>query len=258
MVSIIGTLFKYKEKESPDELGLFPERVHVDAFPERRYLWTSRFLVIITCLSICFNMMIACVLYILLPQQHVEPRLFRINKEFSSLEQMQKSERYYYASDLIAEQYIRDYIILRYTVTEDYGELMDRWSKNSILYWYSSSAIWTEFQEKDVKSVQRQFKNIGLQRYVEVDWTRRLSRSMWMVQFKTYDITTDNPRPKVDIWRASMRIGYATNLQYKRPEDRILNPYGFIVFSFTLSYQGDANFGQDEVPSNIKYNLMMY
>ena len=31
MVSIIGTLFKYKEKESPDELGLFPERVHVDA-----------------------------------------------------------------------------------------------------------------------------------------------------------------------------------------------------------------------------------
>ena len=79
MVSILGTLFKYKEKESPDILGYFPERVHVDAFPERRYLWTSRFLVIATCLSICLNMALASVIFSLLPEQHVEPRLFRIN-----------------------------------------------------------------------------------------------------------------------------------------------------------------------------------
>lgn len=258
MVSILGTLFKYKEKESPDELGLFPERVHVDAFPERRYLWTSRFLVIVTCLSICLNMVIASVLYLLLPQQHVTPRLFRINNDFSSLEQMQKSERNYFAADLIAEQYIRDYVILRYTVTEDYGELMDRWSNNSILYWYSSASVWEQFQSKDAKSVLAQFKTLGLQRYIEIDWTRHITRTMWMVQFKTYDITHDNPRPKVDMWRAIMRIGYSTNLRYKRPEDRILNPFGFIVFSYTLSYQGDANLGIDEVPSNLKYNMMMF
>lgn len=258
MVSILGTLFKYKEKESPDVLGYFPERVHVDAFPERRYLWTSRFLVIVTCLSICFNMILSCIIFLLLPEQHVEPRLFRINNDTNLLETLQKREINYFAADLIAEQYIRDYITLRYTVTEDYAELMDRWRKGSILYWYSTDAIFDDFIKKDVATVDQQFKTIGLQRYVEIDWTKHISRSMWMVQFKTYDITRDNPKPKVDVWRATLRVGYDRGLRFKRPEDRILNPYGFLVFSYTLSYQGDYRRGPDEVPTNLKYNMMMY
>lgn len=258
MVSILGTLFKYKEKESPDTLGLFPERVHVDAFPERRYLWTSRFFVIATCLSVCFNMMMASIIYLMLPSFHVTPKLFRINNNTNQMEIIEPDERGYYASDLIAEQYIRDYIMLRYTVTEDYAELKDRWRKNSILYWYSTSQVFSEFEKKDVASVDEQFKTIGLQRYVEIIWTKRMSRSMWMVQFKTYDITRNNPKPKIDIWRATLRIGYSNMLQFKRPEDRILNPYGFVVYSYTLSYLGDARNGPSEVPSHLKYNMMMY
>ncbi len=258
MVSILGTLFKYKEKESPDVLGYFPERVHVDAFPERRYLWTSRFLVIVTCLSICLNMMLSCVIYLLLPEQHVEPRLFRISPTENQLELMQKDEIKYYASDLIAEQYLRDYILLRYTVTEDYAELKERWRKGSILYWYSTASVFQAFQEKDAAVVDQQFKALGLQRYVEIDWTKHVSRSMWLVQFKTYDITRDNPKPKVDVWRAAVRIGYDRGLRFSRPEDRILNPYGFLIYSYTLSYQGDYRGGPDEVPTNIKYNLMMF
>lgn len=258
MVSILGTLFKYKEKESPDVLGYFPERVHVDAFPERRYLWTSRFLVIVTCLSICFNMMLSSVIYLLLPSFHVTPRLFRINNNTNQLELLEKDERDYYVSDLVAEQYIRDYIMLRYTVTEDYAEMKDRWRKNSILYWYSTDAVFDEFLQKDVETVDKQFKTLGLQRYVEIIWTKHVSRSMWMVEFKTYDITRDSPKPKVDIWRATLRVGYDGNLRFKRPEDRILNPYGFLVYSYTLSYLGDAHSGPDVVPNHLKYNMMMY
>lgn len=258
MVSILGTLFKYREKESPDLLGYFPERVHVDAFPERRYLWTSRFLVITTCLSICFNMVLSCIIYLILPSYHVEPQLYRINNNTSQLELMEKDERPYYASDLIAEQYIRDYIMLRYTITEDYAELKERWGKNSILDWYSTDEIFKEFTEKDVKTADEQFKKLGLQRYVEIIWTKHVTLSMWMVQFKTYDITRDNPTPKVDLWRATLRVGYDGGLRFKRPEDRILNPYGFLVYSYTLSYLGDAHGGESEVPHNLKYNMMMF
>ena len=258
MVSILGTLFKYKEKESPDVLGYFPERVHVDAFPERRYLWTSRFLVMLTCLSICFNMLIACIIYLLLPEQHVRPRLFVLDNDVNQVKVLEPDERYYYASDLIAEQYIRDYIVLRYTITEDYAELQDRWRKNSILYWYSTDQIFEYFTKNEAESAAKQFKAIGLQRYIEIDWTRRMSLSMWMVQFKTYDITRDNPKPKVDLWRATLRVGYDGGLRFSKPEERLLNPYGFLVYSYTLSYQGDYRNGPDEVDSNLKYNLMMY
>ena len=118
--------------------------------------------------------------------------------------------------------------------------------------------VFNSFVEKDVANVDRQFKALGLQRYVEIDWVKHVSRSLWMVQFKTYDTTKDNPKPKVDIWRASVRIGYDRGLRFRRPEDRLLNPYGFLVYSYTLSYRGDYRDGPEEVPSNIKYNLMMY
>ncbi len=257
MVSILGTLFKYKEKESPDELGYFPERVHVDAFPERRYLWTSRFLVMTTCLSICLNMIISSIIYLLLVEQHVEPRLFIIDEDTNQLRIMEKNERYYYASDLIAEQYIRDYMVLRYTITEDYAELKDRWRKGSILDWYSTDEIFQEFQKKDVEAVERQLATMRMRRFIEIDWTKRISGSMWMVQFKTYDVVYNNPKPKVDVWRATLRIGYDNNLPFKTPQDRLLNPYGFIVYSYTLSYQGDYRRGKETVDTNVQYNMMM-
>lgn len=258
MVSILGTLFKYKEKESPDNLGYFPERVHVEAFPERRYLWTARFLVIVTCLSICFNMMLSSIIYLILPSYHVQPELFVINHDLNKMELFERDEVPYYASELIAEQYLRDYIILRYTITEDYAELKERWSKNSILYWYSTDSVFRDFQEKDVKTADEQFKRLGLQRYVEIMWTKHLSLSMWMVEFKTYDITRDEPQPKVDVWRATVRIGYDSHMKFNRPEDRILNPFGFLIYSYTLSYLGDAHGGETEVKNNLKYNMMMF
>ena len=108
MFEIFNTIFKYKEKQSPDQLGLYPERVHVEAMPERRYLWTSRVLVILTCLGISFNMMLAATIYLLLPQRTVYPRLFQINKYFSMLEQVQPAEINYPVSDLITEEHITE------------------------------------------------------------------------------------------------------------------------------------------------------
>ena len=128
MFEIFNTIFKYKEKQSPDQLGLYPERVHVEAMPERRYLWTSRVLVILSCLSISFNMMLAATIYLLLPQRTVYPRLFQINKYFSMLEQVQPAEINYPVSDLITEEHITEYIMLRYIVTSDYDELITRWA----------------------------------------------------------------------------------------------------------------------------------
>ena len=73
MFEIFHTIFKYREKESPDKLGLYPERVHVNAMPERRYLWTSRILVILAAISMSINMMLALTVYLLVPKERVSP-----------------------------------------------------------------------------------------------------------------------------------------------------------------------------------------
>lgn len=237
MFDIFRTLFKFKEKESPDQLGLYPERVHVEAFPERRYLWTSRLLVILSCLSICFNAMLACAIYLMVPMIRVTPQFYNINKYFSQIEQVQRREIRFPVSDLVTEQYIYEYLILRYTITRDYEELLDRWKPGSSLYWYSSPAVYSEFRETDVPANLKQFKENGLQRFIEVEWIKPLSRGLWHVQFTTYDMTDSKPEPVVTYWRATMRIVYV-KMNFANKEDRVLNPYGFLVLSYSLAYHG--------------------
>ena len=142
MFEVFHTIFKYREKESPDQLGLYPERVHVNAMPERRYLWTSRILVILAAISMSITMMLALTIYLLVPQKTVYPRILQINKYFSELELVQNDEVNTRATDLLAEQHITDYIILRNTITNDYDELMSRWGPGEIVYWFSAKPVY--------------------------------------------------------------------------------------------------------------------
>ncbi len=223
MLEIFNTVFKYKEKQSPDKLGFYPERVHVNAMPERRYLWTSRILVILACLSICFNMMLAATLYLLLPQRTVQPKLFQINKYFSMLEQVQPAEIIFPVSDLITEQHITEYIMLRYLISSDYDELVTRWGPGSTVYWYSSPAVFREFNENDVAFSIMQFRQNSLQRDVEIDWIKPAAMGLWQVQFRTLDFMP----------------GYV-RIPFAKREDAIANPFGFIVQNFSLAYHGSS------------------
>lgn len=239
MLEIFNTVFKYKEKQSPDKLGFYPERVHVNAMPERRYLWTSRILVILACLSICFNMMLAATLYLLLPQRTVQPKLFQINKYFSMLEQVQPAEIIFPVSDLITEQHITEYIMLRYLISSDYDELVTRWGPGSTVYWYSSPAVFREFNENDVAFSIMQFRQNSLQRDVEIDWIKPAAMGLWQVQFRTLDFMPGYDKPTTNIWRATMHITYV-RIPFAKREDAIANPFGFIVQNFSLAYHGSS------------------
>ncbi len=237
MLEIFNTVFKYKEKQSPDQLGLYPERVHVNAMPERRYLWTSRILVILACLSICLNMVLASTIYLLLPQRTVIPKLFQINKYFSMLEQVQPAEVDFPVSDLITEQHISEYILLRYLVSSDYDELVTRWSPGSTIYWYSAPDVFREFSENDVAFSVMQFRQQALQRDVEIDWIKPAAMGLWQVQFRTFDLLPNQDKPSVNIWRATMRITYV-RIPFTKREDAIANPFGFLVLNYSLAYHG--------------------
>jgi len=237
MFEILNTIFKYKEKESPDKMGLFPETVHIGAMPERRYLWTSRLLVIMASISVCISMMLISTIYLLLPQKTAYPKLFYINRFFNQLEQVQPSEINFPVGDLITEMHIYEYIMLRYIITNDYDEIRSRWDTGSRLYWYSSSSVWKEFVETDLENSIMQFRSEGLVRSVVIDWIRPLARNVWFTQFRTFDYRSAQEKPKVNIWRATMRVIYVP-IPFKNRDDAIINPFGFMVTNFSLAYHG--------------------
>ena len=238
MFDIFKTIFKYKEKESPDKLGLYPEKVHVDAMPERRYLWTSRILVIIACFSICFNMILASTLYVTIPMRGSYPNLFYIDRYFSQVARLQPAEVSYPVSNLITEEHISNYIMLRYIITNDYDELAKRWGVGEYVYWMSSVPVFNDFQEYDVRYNLEQFKSKGMMRDVVIDWIRPMSRGLWQAQIRTLDYLPKQEEPIVNVWRLTMRIQYFDfdKVTYK---DSLKNPFGFLITSFSQSYLGN-------------------
>ncbi|HCU58583.1 MAG TPA: hypothetical protein DIC64_01220 [Alphaproteobacteria bacterium] len=235
MFDIFRTLFRYKEKESPDELGAFPVKVHVEAFPERRYLWTSRLLVILTGLSICVNVVLVLTIYLMVPSIKVSPQFFSINKYFSQVEQVQPHVLRYPVTDLVTEQYIKEYLYLRYTIGSDAETLISSWTEGSPLYWYSSPQVYNDFKTSEMEANLKLFRS-GLRRYIDIQWIKPLSHGLWQTQFATYEMFPGQ-EPSIVYWRATIRVAYA-NLQFEDKDDRIMNPYGFAVQSYSLAYHG--------------------
>ena len=237
MFDIFKTVFKYREKASPDKIGAYPERVHIKAMPERRYLWSSRILVITAVFSICLNMVLASTIYLLLPQRSSAPRLLYINENFNQLQLLQPSEINVSAYTLITEEQIINYIMFRYLITSRYDELVSRWSPGSQLYWMSSPSIFKKFQESEARQGLQLQKLKGLERDVEVDWAHQIARGVWLVQFRTLDYYPNFRTPDVTIWRATMRISYA-NMTFPNKNFALRNPFGFVVTSYSLAYHG--------------------
>ncbi len=235
MFDILNTLFRYKDKKSPDELGEYPIKVHIEAFPERRYLWTSRLLVILSGLSICFNMILVLTIYLMVPSIKVQPQFFNINKYFSQIERVQPRVLRYPVPDLITEQYIRQYLYIRYTIGNDASTLVEQWRIGSPLFWYSAPNVYSDFQSGELQSNIASFKK-GMRRAVIIQWIKPLASGLWQTQFATYEVTNGS-EPSVVYWRATIRVAY-TALQFPNKEDKILNPYGFIVVSYSLAYHG--------------------
>lgn len=238
MFGIFRIIFKYKEKRSPDVLGKYPELLDVSAMPERRYLWTSRILVIIACISICINMMLSSTIYLLLPQRDALPRLLTINKYFSILERLEPSEINVPAASMISEQYLSQYIMYRYIITQDYDELMSRWEKGGIIYWYSSPSVFEEFSANDAKLNLIMFKEKNMQRDVDIDWIRALGKNLWQIQFRTMDYLPNETKPSTNIWRATVRTAFVKQTDLKR-STAIINPFGFRITNFSLGYVGE-------------------
>ena len=237
MLDLIKTVFKYKEKQSPDKLGLYPEAIHTNAMPERRYLWSSRLLVIFAAISICVNMMLASTVYVMLPQRTADPVLFGKDYTFPQFTVLEKNEKPITVADLLSESFIEEYIMLRHAITADYDELVARWQQGSHFYWMSSNAVYGSFASTDMYNNINSFKASGLVRLVEIEWIKPMSRGFWVAQFITMDYYPNEQTPIINIWRAYIRTILAP-INYENRSLREKNPFGFLVTNYSLSYIG--------------------
>ena len=251
-MSIFSTVFRYRDKKSPDKLGLYPERFHINSFPERRYLWTSRILVIFAVISFCMTIILTMTIYLLLPQKTSSPMFYKINQVSYGLEQVQSSTTAIKLRDLLTEKYIDEYVRARHAIPRSTADLYYRWDTNSKFYWYSGLRNYYDFVNKQDKDQLKTFIRLRMRRKVEIEQIRQLTDNLWMAAFKTYTSTKDMPEPDIINWRAYLRIQYLEFDKYEDIEkteeeklDYTTNPFGFKVMQYSLTYAGKPQKSDD-------------
>lgn len=237
MLNFLKNIFKYKQKRSPDKLGFYPEKVHTNAIPERRYLWTSRLLVIFAAISICLNIALGSTIYILLPQRSSAPRLLQKDPYLSQLRLLTRQEVWASPKDMLLESYVREYVTIRHTVTSKYDDLKRQWQQGSRFYWMSSEEVYKEFASENFDQLLHAYQSGGFTRRVNIEWARPIANGLWIVRFATHDYYSGSKTPVVNIWHAYLRTVLAL-IDYNNKSLRYGNPFGVRIISYSLSYIG--------------------
>lgn len=242
---ILADIFRYRDKKSPDKLEKYPIDFHVNAFPERRYLWTARLLAICSVISFALNIMLVMTLYVLLPQKNTSAYFYKANDETFSLEKVPKLYENTYFRDLLTEKYITEYIKMRHSIPISSADLFYRWDRNSLFYQYSGLSNYYTFVNNLNQDQLKSFIRMKMKRDIEIDKIKKLNNKLWMVQFRTLTSAKGYPETDVIIWRAYLRIAYMEFDDYGNIEidsrDKLYytsNPFGFKVLNYSLAYAG--------------------
>ena len=252
MRGIFDLIFRYREKESPDKLGFYPEKVHIEAMPERRYLWTSRILVIVSALSISLTIVLASTIYILLPQRGARPRLLEEKDSFWILRDVEPLEKNVYASELLTESLLQKYVLLRHEIPDQQYLLVDRWSENqaSEFYALSDEQVFQTFKAKMDDTMIHNFITKNMTREIRFEQSLALRPNLWMIQFRTVTRQGDNVVPVIDRWRAYIRIRFDNTPDGGRISRA--NPFGMLVSQYSLAYVGKPVAETDNYLDTIK------
>lgn len=237
MANLFYTLFKYKEKAQKDELGYYPEKVNVRAFPERRYLWTSRFFVVISCLSMCLNMILGAILCLLIPMRKTNLMPMQIDYNRYQVTHMENVEGIAFAGDLVTESILDKYIKNRYTIGDSLEELKQRLGENEFVYLATKDDAYQQFSKTELPYFEMLYRK-GVRREVVTTSIYPVSYDFWQVRFKTIDTYPDRDEPLISDWIATIRMIFNFN-KYEDKSLSMINPFGLTVLTYDLSYMGN-------------------
>lgn len=235
-MQIFSTIFRYRDKKSPDRLGLYPERCHIKAFPERRYLWTSRLLVIWAAISISITVMLTMTVYLLLPARGVQPLLYELHN--GALSKVQSLNIKIDQGKLLTESLITEYVKIRHTLPTKRVSLSYQWNENSLFHAYCSNEVYAQFMAQFNKDKLTKYIRQKIKHHVVIDEVINIFGNLYKVRFRTITTTPQSEQPNITLWNAYLRAGYISWNKNNPPKEYLLNPYGFKVFYYEYGYAG--------------------
>lgn len=233
-MNIFKFLFSKIDESTNDKLGAYPERVHVNAMPERRYLKTSRVMAFVAAGLLCGAIIWGLLIYLLAPIVRSDPNLLAINKRFYRLDPIENAMVWGSPNELLMEQYIKQYITMRHTIVPDIDEMKARWGDNSFIRWASARDILVQFLNE--KKIYNARLLDGITAEVKVRWVTRVADGLWLAEFDVIEHSPESEEPTVKRYRVLMTTGFGGEpRQYPNRDEQLKNPLDFYVKTYDLS-----------------------
>lgn len=228
--TILNSVFAASmEGQTNDKLGPYPEKLDVRAMPERRYLWTSRSLGLVSILSMCFNLVLTSIIMMLSPQLRSIPKLYGYDIHFPKIIEIEPMHVHKTAVDIIMEDLVEDYLKLRMEVLPDIDVMESRWAEGNTFAWQTINMN----QFLNTKEIMlARLRDEGFTRDVEVLTKFYVGRNIWSVTFDTTDRLPDVERPIYKRWRATIET--SPRGMPRDPDIRRKNPFQFGISFFSL------------------------
>ncbi len=215
------------------------DELTVDLLRERRYLWTARAFAIVSAVALCLNLVLMIAMANLMPLKRAEPFLLTFQSKDDQVVRIRPLESDLGANDLLTEAMIRQYVLLRNTMTADIEEMSFRWGNDGPLRWMSSPNVYKQFA-KTIKDWLARVKLEGLTREVRIESVVR-QQDIWVVYIVTRDMLPEADQPVTQRWRVKLKVRYfgMSSKNEVKYVDRLKNPLGFVVSAYAIESAAD-------------------
>ena len=246
-------LFVQTDGKTRDKLGAYPERIHVRALPERRYLKTARIMTLATLISLLMNIAICFLIMHLSPRmttdigQGSRNQLFQADKFFKEVSTLPNSKATLHPKRLIVDAEMARYARELFTVLPNKDEMEHIWAPDNFLMLANSISQHPSFWAKKREAFELLEKGVNTEVWVHTIHYSKMT-GLYEIIFDVFYLNNAEGLKRVchctfqnEACKTCLKADAFDVKRYKmaiRPgwqtARKIANPYGFSLENWVL------------------------
>lgn len=202
-----------------------------------RYLWIARAFSVVAVLSVVANMLLFFAISSLYPLVRIRPYYMTVIDKNQQVVEITPASPAELNDDKVIQSLIRQYVLARYTITQDVDELKERWGTSGIVYLMSSQDVYNAFEENQYDLLRREIEEEGLVANVKINSIiRKEANSPWWDVSLRWSLQTQSAvEPEVKELNDTLEVRFDPLYQKTNVstwQDRLKNPLGFRVVNY--------------------------
>lgn len=208
-----------------------------DTGKETYFRWLARLVILCAILSLGLFLSASLVIFRLAPEIIVEPLLIINQSDSENMVRYEPITMKMPSFKQLMEMYIKQYVIMRNTVINDFQEMRTRWGPGGIVHYMSSPFVYHQFVGENAEQTGKMFDN-DYSSEVHIDSLNRVSDTGWayIVNFTVYNLSRSRNGSDGALTLKKIRMRAAITPKFipsrRALFPRLINPLGFTVMKY--------------------------